>query len=71
MDASVRRPEVPKEGAHLLVPKQEDLGWETLLVRTLAEDAQLSEPGINTSRVPPIPIASDEELMPRSAAADP
>jgi hypothetical protein len=62
---------VPEENGDLIVSELERFYRESLLVRTLTEDAELSQPGVDTGRMPTVAVPADEELMPATATADP
>src|SRR5439155_15329740 len=52
VDAPVGGPEMPKEQGDLAIGQAEGFFWDSLLVGTLPEDSELSEPGIHTGGTP-------------------
>ena len=66
-NAAVRRPQMAKQQAHAFVRKTEHVPGQSLLVRTLAMNAQILEPLAHARRMPAIAVAADHELVPRAA----
>src|SRR3712207_647611 len=63
-DASVGCPQMLEQQSYLPIRQPKRVAGEALLVRTLSEDPELAQPGVDTLRVPPIAVPADEELVP-------
>ena len=66
-DRAVGGPEVAQQQSQLVVGEREYAGGQPLLVRALTEDAELPQPEVDAGRVPAVPVAADDELVPGPA----
>src|SRR5262245_25005821 len=68
MNRAVGRPQVSQQQRNLIVRQREHCRRQVLLMRTLAVDPQLLEPGADTGWRPAIAVAADDQLVPRALA---
>src|SRR6266498_5514761 len=59
---------MPEKQRNLTIRQTECRLRQTLLVGALAEDAELPKPQVHTRRVPPVPVAAHDELVPGPAS---